>query len=310
VVSWPDDPAAGVNSAAQGTDQVAPGVFIYYLPLASGLWKGDNGHVWTKGWGDRFNSFWCCYGTAVESFSKLADSIYFHLAPDGYAAPGPVGGGSDGHQASKAATPGGGGTQNPTNKVAGPRRAPELFVNQLVSSTLRWRQLGVTLTQRAELYPSADNVARSQLGIAVEPPPSGGNKSGAAAGASASFVLRWRIPSWADKGAIELRVDGRAVDVRALLRLAAADGGRAGGGAAVLGFSPPAFGAGAAYVPLGPGFKDGSVGERRLVTGCAARAQGTSLRARQAPQSRQPSPLPLPPPSRARRPAQSRRPCQ
>jgi hypothetical protein len=23
-------------------------------------------------------SFWCCTGTGVESFSKLADSIYFH----------------------------------------------------------------------------------------------------------------------------------------------------------------------------------------------------------------------------------------
>ena len=24
------------------------------------------------------HSFWCCYGTAIESFAKLADSIYFH----------------------------------------------------------------------------------------------------------------------------------------------------------------------------------------------------------------------------------------
>ena len=28
-------------------------------------------------WGHRFSSFWCCYGTAVESFAKLADTIFF-----------------------------------------------------------------------------------------------------------------------------------------------------------------------------------------------------------------------------------------
>ena len=27
------------------------------------------------------DSFWCCYGTAIESFAKLGDSIYFHDPP-------------------------------------------------------------------------------------------------------------------------------------------------------------------------------------------------------------------------------------
>ena len=48
----------------------------YTNPAVAGEWKGEHNHSWT-GWGDPFNTFWCCYGSGVESFSKLADSIYF-----------------------------------------------------------------------------------------------------------------------------------------------------------------------------------------------------------------------------------------
>jgi DUF1680 family protein len=47
------------------------GMMIYYLPLAG----GD-----TKDWGSPRDAFWCCYGTGIESFAKLADSVYFHSA--------------------------------------------------------------------------------------------------------------------------------------------------------------------------------------------------------------------------------------
>jgi uncharacterized protein len=50
------------------------GMMIYYLPLAG----GD-----TKNWGTPRNTFWCCYCTGVESFAKLADSVYFHDAGNG-----------------------------------------------------------------------------------------------------------------------------------------------------------------------------------------------------------------------------------
>jgi DUF1680 family protein len=49
----------------------ANGMMIYYMPLAAGN---------VKNFGDENNSFWCCYGTGVESFAKLNDSIYFHSA--------------------------------------------------------------------------------------------------------------------------------------------------------------------------------------------------------------------------------------
>ncbi|HYH01402.1 MAG TPA: beta-L-arabinofuranosidase domain-containing protein [Terriglobales bacterium] len=45
------------------------GSSIYYLPLVSGFFKP---------YGDQFNSFWCCTGTAVEEFGRLNDTIYFH----------------------------------------------------------------------------------------------------------------------------------------------------------------------------------------------------------------------------------------
>jgi len=45
------------------------GSSIYYYPLVSGYFKP---------YGDEFNSFWCCTGTAVEEFGKLTDTIYFH----------------------------------------------------------------------------------------------------------------------------------------------------------------------------------------------------------------------------------------
>ncbi|OIV99421.1 hypothetical protein TanjilG_17231 [Lupinus angustifolius] len=60
----------GVLSIQRGTD---PGVMIYMLPLGRGVSKARTGHSW----GTPFDSFWCCYGTGIESFSKLGDSIYF-----------------------------------------------------------------------------------------------------------------------------------------------------------------------------------------------------------------------------------------
>jgi DUF1680 family protein len=52
-----------------GTMNPVDGLTMYYVPLATGYWK-----VFASPRG----SFWCCTGTGVESFSKLADSIYFH----------------------------------------------------------------------------------------------------------------------------------------------------------------------------------------------------------------------------------------
>ncbi|KAI3826523.1 hypothetical protein L1987_00571 [Smallanthus sonchifolius] len=63
----------GVLSIQRGKE---PGIMIYMLPLGPGKSKDTGYHKW----GTKFNSFWCCYGTGIESFSKLGDSIYFEDA--------------------------------------------------------------------------------------------------------------------------------------------------------------------------------------------------------------------------------------
>jgi DUF1680 family protein len=52
-----------------GTMNPSDGMTTFYVPLESGYWKL---------FGLPFDSFWCCTGTGVESFSKLGDSIFFH----------------------------------------------------------------------------------------------------------------------------------------------------------------------------------------------------------------------------------------
>ena len=52
-----------------GTQEPGTGMLMYYVPLASGF---------RRPFGTPYNSFWCCYGTGIESFAKLNDSIYFH----------------------------------------------------------------------------------------------------------------------------------------------------------------------------------------------------------------------------------------
>ena len=51
------------------TQHPVDGEKAYYTPLASGYWKL---------FGTPLQAFWCCHGSGVESFSKLADSVYFH----------------------------------------------------------------------------------------------------------------------------------------------------------------------------------------------------------------------------------------
>ena len=58
-----------------GAIEPRTGATIYFLSLAPGAWKTFN---------SEYNSFWCCTGTGIEEFSKLADSIYFHDAEDLY----------------------------------------------------------------------------------------------------------------------------------------------------------------------------------------------------------------------------------
>lgn len=52
-----------------GTINPEDGMTMYFVPMAPGYFK-----LFSR----PLDSFWCCTGTGLESFSKLGDSIYFH----------------------------------------------------------------------------------------------------------------------------------------------------------------------------------------------------------------------------------------
>jgi len=75
VFGWTADPRCAdfyeraLFNGILGTQHPADGMTLYYVPLASGFWKL---------FGHPNESFWCCNGTGLESYSKFGDSIYFH----------------------------------------------------------------------------------------------------------------------------------------------------------------------------------------------------------------------------------------
>jgi DUF1680 family protein len=73
--SWTADPRyaeyyeRALFNGILGTITPDEGTTMYFVPMAGGYWK-----IFAR----PYDSFWCCTGSGVESFSKLADSIYFH----------------------------------------------------------------------------------------------------------------------------------------------------------------------------------------------------------------------------------------
>ncbi|GJN38820.1 hypothetical protein PR202_gb27896 [Eleusine coracana subsp. coracana] len=111
----------GVLSIQRGRD---PGVMIYMLPQGPGKSKAVSYH----GWGTQYDSFWCCYGTGIESFSKLGDSIYFEEK-----------GGS-----------------------------PALYIIQFIPSTFNWRTIGLTVTQQLKPLSSSDQHLQVSFSISAK----------------------------------------------------------------------------------------------------------------------------------------------
>lgn len=83
----------------------------------------------------------------------------------------------------------------PSASSSGPTAAedlPQLFVNQMVSSSVHWRELGVEVRQEAEMY-SPGTAATARLTIAIHPPEGSANGDKP----QAQFVLNWRVPGCA-----------------------------------------------------------------------------------------------------------------
>ena len=77
VFQWTAEPAAAdyaerlLFNGILGTQHPSDGSKLYYVPLASGFWKL---------FGTPLHDFWCCTGTASESFAKLGEQVYFRDA--------------------------------------------------------------------------------------------------------------------------------------------------------------------------------------------------------------------------------------
>lgn len=62
----------------QQDPESAHGHVTYFTPLDAGGRRGV-GPAWGGGtWSTDYDSFWCCQGTALETNTKLADSVYFY----------------------------------------------------------------------------------------------------------------------------------------------------------------------------------------------------------------------------------------
>ena len=66
-----------VNSIWGTQDPSEPGHMLYSYPLGEGVSKPRSVGGGSIGYGTQFESFWCCYTTAIDQWTKMSDSIYF-----------------------------------------------------------------------------------------------------------------------------------------------------------------------------------------------------------------------------------------
>lgn len=133
------------------------GSLSYMTPLG----RGVNRNRWDwYGFGSPDNSFWCCYGTTIESFAKLGDSIYFRNAS---------------------------GSSN------------SLWVSQFIPSTLTWDEHGLRLNMTVNMAFRALSAARdadastATLTVHLE-------FEGVGTSSSLDLDLHVRVPGWAAPG--------------------------------------------------------------------------------------------------------------
>ncbi len=170
-------------NAVLGTQRgTLPGQMLYMFPLGSGVSKAGiseapQGHHWS----DEEHHFWCCMGSGIEAFARLADTIYWRRD-------------------------GGGGSES-GGEAGDSSRPPLLFVLQLLPSTLLWREAAVRVAIHGD-YPGAIGGATPlRVHMSLERLLGGtgtgtGTSPGAASGGSTvgpPLELMLRLPQWASQ---------------------------------------------------------------------------------------------------------------
>jgi len=145
-----------------------PGV-VGSLSYMTPLGRGVNRNRWDwYGFGSANNSFWCCYGTTIEQFAKLGDSIYFGQPPSTQASrPKTVAAEAEAPSRHVAEAVGTGLVANGSGVVA--NGTGVLWVSQYIPSTLTWAAQGVRVNMTTRLtVPTVRTVRRD--GLHARPP--------------------------------------------------------------------------------------------------------------------------------------------
>lgn len=141
-----------------------PGEMLYWLPLGAGVSKMDlrhptHGDGQQHGWSHPHGDFWCCVGSGLESFARLGDSTFFRQVATGAV-----------------------GASHPT-----------LWLMQMVSSRLTWRDAGYHVTLMVDEPGSLAAGTPLQLQLQLDPLEASASDSGV-------VTLRLRLPRWAWRG--------------------------------------------------------------------------------------------------------------
>ena len=154
-------------NAVLGTQRGSePGEMLYMMPLGSGVSKAgiDNapqGHHWSNA----ENHFWCCQGSGIEAFARLADSIYWRR---------------------KKRT-----TDGSSTNADEAKDAHHLLVLQLLPSSLKWDEAGIRVDVHGDYPGSVSAGAPLRVSLKIERTAGATSKEAIAVGV--------RLPSWASK---------------------------------------------------------------------------------------------------------------
>eukprot|EP00850_Spirogloea_muscicola_P005147 SM000023S07603 [mRNA] locus=s23:424801:429936:+ [translate_table: standard] len=163
----------GIMGTQRGTE---PGKMIYMLPLGAGNSKARGYH----GWGNPFDSFWCCYGSGRLIALALSPNCYFQQ-------PSYV-------------------LLNVVCTAHGSLDSPTLYIIQYVSSTLQWRQAGLRVEQTV-LLPTATSAAYA---VTLNISKLEGREQTAG---NLTADVNVRIPLWADLGTSYAQLDGEELQL-------------------------------------------------------------------------------------------------
>ena len=211
-------------NAVLGTQRgTLPGSMLYMYPMGGGVSKAS----YTSGselhhWGDG-STHWCCQGSGIEAFARLADSVFWATNPSFRARRNSVNSVNSVnhppvHPAARAAAKP---SDGPPSSLA------HLFLLQFISCRLEWHAQRVAVELYAEEAGSRPASEPLQAEVRVLPLPratgADGERGGEgerggrhSSGQADKWVLWVRIPEWAH---------GATIMARGRLRLAAAADG-------------------------------------------------------------------------------------